>query len=132
MINKEQILVADDDRRMTIEHRPISDQSIYLTILTDEVAIGNQLILEKDYYNQHDNEAIVVVDQDYCEGHGCGMLSDVYVANSVNTVARGTYSAGRIYDKFERRLLVQVRFIVRGCAIVEVLGEVIESTEDTK
>lgn len=123
MKNKELISVADDDRRMAIECRPISDQSIYLTILTDEVAIGGRLILEKDQNNHYDTEAIVVVEDD-CDDYSCCFSSDVYVANSVNTVARGTYSAGRIYDKFDGQLLVQVRFVVRGCAIVEVLGEV--------
>lgn len=124
MKNKELISVADDDRRMAIECRPISDQSIYLTILTDEVAIGGRFILEKDQNNRYDTEAIIVVEDDECGDYSCCFSSDVYVANSVNTVARGTYSAGRIYDKFDGQLLVQVRFVVRGCAIVEVLGEV--------
>ena len=111
------------------EFRPVADKPIYLTLLSDCLAVGNQLVLEKDHYNQHDTEAIAVIYWDYREGFDCDM-SKIYVANSVNTVARGTYSAGRIYDKFDRQLLVKVRFVVRGCAIAEVLGEVAESDKD--
>ncbi|MDO5708246.1 MAG: hypothetical protein Q4P31_06410, partial [Andreesenia angusta] len=42
-----------------------------------------------------------------------------YVANSVNTVAKGTKSAGRIYDDFEDEIKGYIRFIVKDVAIIE-------------
>lgn len=53
---------------------------------------ANQIIkLKKEPSNKYDNEAIAVYTSD-------DKLIG-YVANSVYTVAKGTYSAGRLYDK---------------------------------
>ena len=51
---------------------------------------GDILSLKKEPDNCYDDEAIVVYTKHGCK---CG-----YVANSVHTVARGTYSAGRAYE----------------------------------
>ena len=72
-----------------------------------------------------------VVDED---GYGCGigpfgmnygcpdMDFDVaYVANSVNTVARGTMSAGRLYDRFESKARAQVMFVFHRMAIARIV-----------
>lgn len=48
-------------------------------------------------------------------------IDDMYVANSVNTVVRGTSSAGRIYDKFGIKARARVIFIFHKTAIVRVL-----------
>ena len=45
----------------------------------------------------------------------------MYVANSVSTVVRGTYSAGRIYDKFEGVARAQILFIHHGRAIARIV-----------
>ena len=45
----------------------------------------------------------------------------MYVANSINTVVRGTKSAGRIYDKFERAARARVLFIFHKTAIARVV-----------
>ena len=45
----------------------------------------------------------------------------MYVANSINTVVRGTKSAGRIYDKFERTARARVLFIFHKTAIARVV-----------
>lgn len=42
-----------------------------------------------------------------------------YVANSVYTVARGTKSAGRIYDSFEHMQKIKVNFITGNSVIAE-------------
>ena len=76
---------------------------------------GDELILRKDKENTYDDEAIAVYNgSDY----KCG-----YVANSVNSVARGTYSAGRIYDHFEDEDKCVIRFILgeEGVAIAELI-----------
>lgn len=73
------------------------DTSIYITInhLDDylpvmNLKVGDILTLKKEPDNLYDDEAIAVYTK---ENYKCG-----YVANSVSTVARGTYSAGRVYD----------------------------------
>ena len=45
----------------------------------------------------------------------------MYVANSVSTVVRGTYSAGRIYDKLDGIARAQVLFIHNGSAIARIV-----------
>jgi len=76
--------------------------------------VGEKLTLRKDKDNNYDDEAILVYN-----GHGskCG-----YVANSVSTVARGTYSAGRLYNTFEEETECTIRFILveEGALIAQI------------
>ncbi|NLL81647.1 MAG: DNA-binding protein, partial [Tissierellia bacterium] len=44
-----------------------------------------------------------------------------YVANSTHTVARGTKSAGRIYDQFEETIYCEVAFIVKDTVIAKII-----------
>ena len=74
---------------------------------------GDILTLKKDFSNCYDDEAILVYNKQMCK---CG-----YVANTVCTVARGTYSAGRIYDKFEDDDKCAVRFIAEDFMICEII-----------
>ena len=63
-----------------------------------------QLKLVKDRTNSYDDEAIAVFsDMDVKYGN---------VANSVRTVARGTHSAGYIYETFAEETGCEVCFIV--------------------
>lgn len=73
--------------------------------------VGQKVELIKDYENIYDEEAIRV------EIDTIGTVG--YVANSVKTVAKGTKSAGRIYDTFENITYGLIRFIVKDVAIVE-------------
>lgn len=68
--------------------------------------------LKKDPDNCYDDEAIVA-----CDKHGCKCG---YVANSVSTVARGTYSAGRVYDRIPDEEKCIIRFITEECLIGEI------------
>ena len=74
--------------------------------------VGEILALQKDHDNCYDDEAIQVLDK---SGSKVG-----YVANSVSTVARGTLSAGRIYDQIENKTECTVRFITEDIIIAEV------------
>ncbi len=78
---------------------------------TSFLKVKDELILKKEKENVYDDEAIAV----YKDGIRCG-----YVANSVCSVARGTSSAGRIYDSFEDETSCLVRFITEDRAIAEV------------
>ena len=100
------------------------DEKIYITInhLDDFesqmfLKTGDVLILKKDRNNQYDDEAIAAYTKD---NYKCG-----YVANSVRSVARGTYSAGRVYDQIEDEARCFVRFILveEGCLIAELETE---------
>ena len=63
---------------------------------------GMKLTLKKDHKNSYDDEAIAA----YRNGNKFG-----YVANSVSTVCRGTYSAGRLYDRFDETAECTIRFV---------------------
>lgn len=76
--------------------------------------IGQMIRLVKDFENPYDDEAITV------EMDSIGAIG--YVANSTNTVARGTKSAGRIYETFEYERYGIIRFILKGDAIVQLLN----------
>lgn len=51
----------------------------------------------------------------------CIEIDSMYVANSISTVVRGTRSAGRIYDKFNKKARARVLFIFHKTAIAQVV-----------
>lgn len=75
--------------------------------------VNDQITLQKDLMNPYDDEAILVYGK---HGEKCG-----YVANSVCTVARGTRSVGRIYDKIEEDQKAVILFITDELLIAELL-----------
>ena len=77
--------------------------------------VGQKIILRKDYDNKQDDEAI------QAELETIGKVG--YVANNYQTVAKGTRSAGRIYDTFDEECIGEVAFIVKDTVIVKVLPE---------
>ncbi len=76
--------------------------------------IGRIARLSKEPENPHDPEAIRV------ELPVIGTIG--YVANSTNTVYRGTASAGRIYDKMGDYAFARVFFVTHSSAIALVLS----------
>ena len=124
-------------------------EAIYVTLVNaDGVRVGDNVILEKDYDNDYDDEAIraylmdgefVVIEDDadnksnewedkveairvyMGESQSVGYYRPMHVANSVNTVVRGTRSAGRIYDKFDEKARAQVVFVSKHNAIARVV-----------
>lgn len=98
----------------------MSDKKIYVTIdhIDDfcgynHLKVNDVLSLKKDRNNIYDDEAIAVYDDN---DKKCG-----YVANSVHSVARGTYSAGRLYDLMDDEKKCRVTFILNGDVIAEVI-----------
>ncbi len=75
--------------------------------------VNRLLKLVKEHDNQHDPEAIRV-ELPFIDTIG-------YVANSVGTVFAGTFSAGRIYDKFDEYAYAQVMFITHSSVIAIVV-----------
>ncbi len=86
--------------------------------------IGRIFKIVKEPDNEHDHEAIAV------------LLPHVnkvgYVANSPNTVYKGTLSAGRLYDKIDSYAYAQILFITHSSCIAIVLekDEVEENSEE--
>ena len=78
------------------------------------IKVGDNLTLIKDLDNPYDDEAIAVFDKD--------KIKVGYVANSVDTVARGTFSAGRIYDKAIDNQTSFVCFVVTDCIIARMVS----------
>ena len=76
---------------------------------------GMRLTLEKEPDNKYDREAIMV------KLDCLGTIG--YVANSVSTVGRGAWSAGRIYDTFDQEQEVIVRFIIRNIVIADLIDD---------
>lgn len=84
-------------------------------------SVGQKLKLEKDYENRYDDEAIMV------ELESVGKVG--YVANSTYTVAKGTRSAGRIYDTFEETIYCEVAFIVKDTVIAKIIDKPIKELD---
>ena len=107
------------------------EKPVYITIVkaADYLQVGDTVLLEKWDDNEYDDEAIMAVsaedfeDADYesDEWVDMHMHDTMYVANSVRTVARGTYSAGRIYDKLKGKGVAGIEFILNGSAIARVI-----------
>ncbi|MBO4920113.1 MAG: HIRAN domain-containing protein [Erysipelotrichaceae bacterium] len=98
----------------------MEDKGIYITInhlnLFDSVSFlkpGDRLILKKDRNNVYDDEAIIA----YKDQMKCG-----YVANSVHSVVRGTFSAGRVYDQIKDDAECIIRFMNQEMLIAKIVG----------
>jgi hypothetical protein len=90
----------------------IAGASYYMGI--EAFHVGQILTIEKEPRNSFDDEAIRVVSDN---GATYG-----YVANSTDSVARGTHSAGYIYRDFESTAKIRICFILCGKAIAEILS----------
>lgn len=120
---KPQKCLTEDVRRLYLAQDVTREpEPVYVT-LVDAVGVdvGDYVILKKDYGNKADDEAILAQKIDVLSGK---VLDEkvMTVANSVETVVRGTRSAGRIYDKFETRARAQVVFKVQDSAIARVVS----------
>ncbi|MBR0419739.1 MAG: DNA-binding protein [Erysipelotrichaceae bacterium] len=94
-----------DQKFITINHLDLFDS-------TEFIKTGDQITLKKDLNNPYDDEAIVV--------KSASGIKIGYVANSVCTVARGTYSAGRIYDQIDEEAEGRICFVLEESAIASV------------
>lgn len=80
---------------------------------TKPLKIDGLVKLVKEPDNKYDTEAIA------CEMRYFGKIG--YVSNSVNTVVKGSMSAGRIYDKITDEYFAKIKFITSSIAIAKVL-----------
>lgn len=100
-----------------VENKPRKTdfEGIVITILLNKnnpLNVGNILTLVKEPDNTHDAEAIVVKLDDEKIG---------YVANSTNTVVKGTMSAGRVYDKINNIQQAEVILIDKHALLARII-----------
>lgn len=94
------------------------DPNTYITIVGADNYVGIEalkpgivLSLKKDKNNSYDDEAIMVTgNSEVCYG---------FVANSINTVARGTHSAGYIYNMLSENPSCEVLFVLEDSGIAK-------------
>ena len=120
---KPQKCLTEDVRRLYLAQDVTREpEPVYVTLLDIAgVDVGDYVMLSKDPGNESDDEAIMAKKVDVLTEE---ILDEqaIAVANSVETVIRGTRSAGRIYDKFETRARAQVVFRVHNSAIARVVS----------
>ena len=100
------------NRKVNNTYITITGQNHYLGMRPYKV--GRIVKLVKDRANEYDESAIRV-ELPFLDTVG-------YVANSVNTVYAGTYSAGRLYDKIDAHAYAKVMFITHSSVIARVLS----------
>lgn len=95
-------------------------KKIYFTIAgtqyyhgSDFFKKGMKVKLVKEPDNQYDKEAILV------KMEGLGDIG--HVANSTRTVLGESSSAGRIYDKFGKKAVGKVKYVVPGGVVCELV-----------
>ena len=98
----------------------ITGQNQYLGL--KPFKIGRVIKLVKDRDNEFDEDAIRA-ELPFIDTIG-------YVANSTNTVYKGTYSAGRLYDKIGEEAFAQIMFITHSSAIAMILPPEADDEED--
>ncbi|MGN1318029.1 MAG: HIRAN domain-containing protein [Lachnospirales bacterium] len=77
--------------------------------------IGSKVKCIKEPKNAYDKDAIKV------KIKNLGKVG--YVANSTYTVAKGTLSAGRIYDKVGKKFKAKIMFITQSKIICKVISD---------
>lgn len=106
------------------------DNKLFFTVINfsknNKVTKINSIVkLTKDLDNNYDDEAILV------EMRYIGKIG--YVANSVETVIRGTYSAGRLYDKIMDPDYGKICFVINDKIICQLLtGDELENEKKDK
>ena len=168
---KPRVAMRDRIRRLYLAQDVTKDiEPTYITLINvpTSIRIDDIVLLEKEYDNDYDDEAIMATviddsgsskDSIYDEENSAGVdelqeeeidideeddiideedkigeirvfgefrcgdmrPDSIYVANSINTVIRGTSSAGRIYDKFESKARARVLFIFHRKAIARIV-----------
>ena len=74
-----------------------------------DLDVNQKVILKKEPDNKFDTEAIAVYTDDF--------KKIGYIANSTSTVAKGTYSSGRLYDKMKDQKEATIDVVIHKSAI---------------
>lgn len=80
----------------------------------EDLEANQEITLMKEPANKYDKEAIAVLaDAD-------GFKKIGYIANSTKTVAKGCYSAGRLYDKIPDSIKAKILVVLDNVLICKV------------
>lgn len=93
----------------------ITITGFFYDMKTNELDPDQIVILRKEPTNEYDKEAIMVLKED--------LTKIGYVANSWKTQAKGTYSAGRLYDKMDNESRAKICFVSNEMVIAQFLEE---------
>lgn len=112
-------LVPDIQRLYLAQDVTGESEPVYITLINapSNMMVGDVVILQKDYTDVSDGEAIVA----QRVGHEDDIMRVANSANSVETVVRGTRSGGRIYDRFDNTARAQVEFVWKEMAIAKIV-----------
>ncbi len=87
----------------------ITITGLNFNIDSNELNANQEIVLRKEPNNKFDEEAIAVYIND--------SMKIGYISNSVRTKAKGTYSAGRLYDKIHDEEKAKILVILHDTAI---------------
>lgn len=79
-----------------------------------DIEPGQEVTLIKEPSNKYDKEAIAVL------SGSKGLEKIGYIANSIKTVAKGSYSAGRLYDKIPDSIKAKIILVLDEVAVCKV------------
>lgn len=118
-------MMMDDDRDVWLEEDDTSaddDADSANKIHEDDDRVNeNGNGLEEDEDNGIFGGKVAPIEVKDISKTYCLVDDYMYVANSISTVVRGTSSAGRIYDKFEKTARARVLFVFHKTAIARVV-----------
>ena len=125
LVNAEEVRVGDHVVLEKDLDNKYDDEAI-MAYLIDEVSEDDDLVeFESERVQVDDemgwNEKVEAIRVYMGESETVGYYRPMHVANSVNTVVRGTRSAGRIYDKFDGKARAQVVFVMKKSAIARIV-----------
>ena len=118
-------MMMDDDRDVWLEEDDTS--------AGDDADSADKINEDDDQVNEDDNGLeededngifggkVAPIEVEDISKTYCLVDDYMYVANSISTVVRGTSSAGRIYDKFEKTARARVLFVFHKTAIARVV-----------
>lgn len=100
-------------QRIMIQDRFLVQLNSYNNGRNQNCSVGKKIKCTKEKNNPYDAEAIKVVMKEI------GTVG--YVANAPYTVATGTMSAGRLYEKVKKKFVAEVMFITSSQIICRVV-----------
>lgn len=125
LVNAEDVRVGDYVMLEKDANNQYDDEAIMACLMDEAFGDDGPVEFESEEIQIDDgmgwNEKVEAIRVYMGESETAGYYRPMHVANSVNTVVRGTRSAGRIYDKFDGRARAQVVFVMKKSAIARIV-----------
>ena len=125
LVNAEDVRVGDYVMLEKDANNQYDDEAITACLMDEASGDDGPVEFESEEIQIDDemgwNEKVEAIRVYMGESETAGYYRPMHVANSVNTVVRGTRSAGRIYDKFDGKARAQVVFVMKKSAIARIV-----------